>query len=123
MIKVLICGDRNWTDARTVRDFVKSLPTGAIIIHGAAKGTDSIAGEEGNKHGYEVRAYPADWERYGRAAGPIRNQQMLDLERPQLVVAFHDNLDSSRGTKDMVQRAKCLGIPVKLCTSKGWSVL
>jgi hypothetical protein len=52
--------------------------------------------------------YPADWAKHGRAASPIRNQQMLDEGRPNLVVAF----PGGRGTADMVRRARSAGVEV-----------
>lgn len=78
--------------------------------------------------------FPAKWKEFGRAAGPIRNQQMLDEGKPELVLAFHDDLENSKGTKDMVGRAMKADLPVILYTHKkpqgeklvkagaGWSV-
>jgi hypothetical protein len=61
-----------------------------------------------------VQHFPADWNRYGRAAGPIRNQQMLDEGAPDAVIAFSVNLESSRGTADMVRRSRNAGLHVWL---------
>lgn len=49
--------------------------------------------------------FPANWDKYGKKAGPIRNAQMLEEGRPNLVLAFHDNLQFSHGTKDMCEIA------------------
>lgn len=72
-------------------------------------------------HGVGWLRVAADWEKYGKRAGPIRNQAMLDYlvlgrESGQTVgvVAFHDGLEASKGTKDMVTRATKAGVPVKL---------
>jgi DNA-binding MurR/RpiR family transcriptional regulator len=62
---------------------------------------------------FEHLSYPADWEAYGKAAGPIRNQRMLDEGKPDLVIAFSD-LPTTSGTYDMIKRAKAAGIPVYL---------
>lgn len=62
------------------------------------------------------KGFPADWKRYGKAAGPIRNQQMIDEGKPDLVLAFHENINESRGTKDMVARARGIGIKVIIIT-------
>lgn len=59
-----------------------------------------------------VEKYPADWEKYGKVAGPIRNQQMLDEGKPDVVYAFTDDLSNSRGTADMCRRANKAGVPV-----------
>lgn len=63
------------------------------------------------RHGLETESYPADWANFGKAAGPLRNQRMLDEGKPDLVVAFTNDLASSRGTRDMVRRAQAAGIP------------
>jgi hypothetical protein len=88
------------------------------IVHGAAKGLDTIAGQVARELGYDVVPHEAEWSTYGRAAGPIRNQQMLE-ERPNLVLAFHDDLLSSKGTKDMVKRALKAGLHVHHYRSDG----
>jgi len=92
-------------------EYVRSL-TDAVIIAGGARGADTLAVRAARDCGLEFREYPAQWQRYGRSAGPIRNQQMIDMEKPQLVVAFHEDIDSSRGTRDMVARARRFGISV-----------
>ena len=59
-----------------------------------------------------VLEFPAKWEEFNKYAGPIRNQQMIDEGHPDLVVYFHDNIDGSKGTKDMVDRATRTNIPI-----------
>ena len=61
-----------------------------------------------------VLAFPADWDKYHKAAGHIRNQQMLTEGKPTLVLAFHHDLARSKGTKDMVRRALKAGLAVYL---------
>jgi len=112
-MRVLICGDRNFTDKQRICKYVSGLPIGTVIIHGNARGADTLAKECAEEMGYEVISFPALWDKYGRAAGPIRNQQMLDEGKPDLVVYFHDNLEKSKGTADMVRRAKKRGLIVK----------
>jgi len=112
---VLICGDRNWTDWKAIEDFIKPLPKDTTIIHGNCRGADKMAGYVAEKkYGLEVISFPANWEKYGRAAGPIRNKQMIVEGKPDLVVAFHNNILKSRGTKDMVTQARRHGIRVKI---------
>lgn len=60
------------------------------------------------------RPFPADWKQYGKAAGPIRNKQMLDEGQPDLVLCFHDDIEKSKGTKNMYELAKARGIKTKL---------
>ena len=111
-MRVLICGSRDFKDGRRIEGIIKLLPSGSVVIHGAARGADSIAGKIAKEYGFQVISFPADWERYGRAAGPIRNRQMIDEGRPDLVVAFYSNKNKSRGTKNMVDQAKKVNIPV-----------
>lgn len=110
---VLVCGDRFWTDKEKIRVRLGKLPAGTTVIHGAARGADSIAGAEAQEFGFKVMAVPADWAKHGKAAGPIRNREMLD-QKPDLVIAFHPNLEGSKGTKDTVTEAWRRGIPVEL---------
>jgi hypothetical protein len=84
------------------------------VISGGAKGADSLAVRAAKHLGFVFREYYADWYRFGKAAGPLRNQRMLDLEDPDLVVAFHEDIDSSKGTKDMVRRALNRGVEVAI---------
>src|SRR5437016_1932752 len=82
------------------------------VIEGDAKGADRLGGTWAKLRGIPVAVYPAQWRQYGRAAGPIRNQQMLTEGKPDVVFAFHDRLNESRGTADMMKRASRYGLPV-----------
>lgn len=113
-MRVLICGDRHWTDYVMIADRVATLPKGSEVIEGEAKGADLMARRAAEQHGLLVLSWPAEWDRYGRAAGPVRNQRMLKEGRPEEVWAFHDDLANSKGTKDMVRQAQKMGVPVKV---------
>jgi len=83
-----------------------------VVIHGGAKGADTLAARSADNQGVTAEAYPADWGTHGKAAGPIRNQQMIDDAKPDVCWAFVDKpLAESRGTADMVRRARKAGIP------------
>lgn len=112
---ILVTGDRHWTNRTLVQSVLAEYPAPARLIHGACSGADTIAAEIGKELGFDVVGYPADWRRWGDAAGPMRNGEMLQLERPDLVIAFHNNLwGKSRGTRDMVEKAKDAGVAVRL---------
>lgn len=116
-MKILITGDRNWDDVETMVSALSSFPSGTILVHGACRGADVTGAAVGEQLGFVLRAYPADWDRYGKGAGPVRNQQMLDSEHlpyePILTCfAFHKDIKNSKGTADMVSRAKKAGIKV-----------
>ena len=113
-MRVLFCGDRNWTDEDMIEAAMRLLPRDTIIIEGEARGADSLARKVAERLGYKVLPFPADWKEYGRAAGPIRNRQMLYEGRPDMVFAFHDDIDSSRGTKNMVSIAVATRVTVKV---------
>ena len=110
MTRVLICGTRKIVNYVELAEFIKGLPTGSVIIQGMCRGVDLMARHLGVKYGFEVEDYPADWDKYGRAAGPIRNKQMLDEGKPDLVYAVHPNISESKGTKNMVNQANKRGI-------------
>lgn len=114
-MRILFCGDREWANYKAVADVMADLVPD-VVIEGEARGADSMARDAAEYFGIPVERYPAQWNTYGRAAGPIRNKQMLDEGKPDLVVAFHNNIEASKGTKNMVEQAKKRGIPVKVIT-------
>lgn len=61
-MKILVCGSRNWTNAAPIKRELDALPTTTILVHGAAKGADSIAASIGVTLGMQIRAYHADWD-------------------------------------------------------------
>jgi len=110
-MKVLVCGGRDFADweklFRTL-DEVTAGHYGLHVIHGNAPGADRIGGLWAHKKKLKVTTYPADWHSYGKAAGPIRNQFMLDDGKPDVVVAC----PGGKGTADMVARAKKAGVRI-----------
>lgn len=110
--KVLVCGGRNYADPTRVNDalsYIHAHRTISLLIHGAAHGTDTLAARWAKNEGVPTRAFSAEWSQHGRAAGPIRNQRMIDECRPDFVVAFFGGM----GTADMVRRARAASIPVQ----------
>lgn len=110
-MRVLICGDRNWKDFEMILKTLAALQP-EVVIEGECRGADIMGRMAAKQLQIPVMSFPADWATYGLAAGPIRNQKMLDEGRPDLVLAFHDDIAHSRGTSDMVRRAKRAGIKV-----------
>lgn len=115
---VLICGDRYWKDIKTIEKLISSLHPDTRVISGGARGADTIAENLRKEYGLEGEVFDAKWDRYGRAAGPIRNEKMID-EHPDLVVAFHDNISKSKGTIDTLRKARRRGIPYQIRKSDG----
>lgn len=117
-MRVVITGDRNWDDDRPIDALICGMLGLAErsdevleVIHGGARGADTLAASWEGSKGVVILTFPADWKTYGKGAGPVRNRQMLDQE-PDLVVAFHDELEVSKGTKDCVDEARRRGITV-----------
>jgi len=110
-MRVLVTGGRTFEDIQlletTLEDVHKSEAI-SVLIHGAANGADILAGEWAARHDIKVVACPADWKRYGRGAGPVRNREMLELS-PDLLVAF----PGGTGTADMVSAAEKKGISIR----------
>mgnify|MGYP001591945783 CR=1 FL=1 len=112
--RVLICGDRNWTDGVRILNVLHDHLPCEVVISGTARGADSLGEAAASTLEIPVLRFPAEWEKYGRAAGPIRNQQMLTEGKPDIVLAFHDNIVKSKGTADMIKRAMRAGLKVYL---------
>lgn len=127
--RFLICGGRHYEDWPHVREvlsdlcdkhsalnipnpklgFENWLPTDITIITGGCPtGVDALAAAFAMANWTQYKEFPADWKKHGLAGGPIRNQQMLDEGKPDLVVAF----PGGKGTQDMICRARAAGIPV-----------
>lgn len=110
-MRVLVCGGRDYyrrSDLFMALDALHRRKTITLVIHGAARGADSLAGEWACLNGIDVAEYPADWNKDGKAAGPIRNARMLSEGKPDGVVAF----PGGRGTADMIGQAKRAGLKV-----------
>jgi hypothetical protein len=118
-VKVLCCGSRNWKSWEPIWRELRGLGGLTEVVHGDCRGADKMCGYAADKLGYRVHKFPADWEQFGHSAGPIRNDAMLD-SHPDigLVLAFHDSYATSKGTKDMVEKARAAGIPVNFIRSE-----
>lgn len=112
--RILVCGGRHFSDkalvARELDALLRTARNDCLrIIQGGATGADALARAWCFSRFIPYENYPADWSRHGKAAGPMRNQRMLDEGKPDLVLAF----PGGRGTADMVQRARQAGVEVR----------
>lgn len=113
-MRVLVCGGRNFGDKHFIFECLSSYHKNTPItklIHGAAKGVDSLAGLWAAKNNIPVITFPIlpkDWSLYGNEAGLVRNKMMLVSSHPEMVIAF----PGGNGTKHMVTISKKAGIPV-----------
>lgn len=128
---ILCCGDRSWsTYSKIFKELKKEHEKDKIdyVIEGGATGADYQSKQAALNLGIQVVECPANWNFYQKAAGPIRNQKQLELlllmhnitllsDSPTChieVIAFHSDIKSSKGTKDMVARAKKAGVKVRI---------
>lgn len=110
-MKVLVCGGREFDDWRMLNDALRQvhrLREITCIIQGEAKGADFLGRVWAKYMNIPCEPYPADWKTHGRAAGAIRNQQMIDEGEPQYAVAFPGGV----GTADMIERLQRARVPV-----------
>ncbi len=120
-MRVLVTGSRDWHNKERIREVLSSLSDVEVIIEGEARGADTLAREVAEELHIPVEPYPANWGKFGRAAGPIRNREMVSKGKPDLVVAFHDDIEHSKGTLDMVTFARYKIISVSIYTQCGMS--
>jgi|SRR5215207_772084 len=106
-MKVLVCGGRDYKDLDRLRRTLSLLPI-TEVINGGASGADFLAKVWARENDIPFTIFRANWKQYGRLAGPIRNEQMLKIGKPELVVAF----PGGKGTADMVRQAKAARVPV-----------
>ena len=110
--RILVTGSRDWTDTETIYRALRDAKVESrshVLVHGGARGADSIAAWLARSLDYEVEPHPADWRTHGKAAGPIRNKEMVDLGA-DLCLAFP--IGESNGTRGCMRLCEVAGIPV-----------
>lgn len=125
-MRVLVCGGRDYKDRANVYRWLTTMFEPAYpndvngtagtwlprpdlhLIVGGAKGADQFAEDWAVVHWVQYSVYTADWNKHGKAAGYIRNRQMLEEGKPDLVIAF----PGGNGTADMVAQARAAKVPV-----------
>lgn len=112
MFKVIIAGTRTFDDYEALKAYADyklgQIKEDIEIISGGATGADALGERYAKEKGYTIKRFPADWNRYGRKAGPLRNKQMADYA--DAVIIFWDG--SSRGTKNMLEIAREQGLKI-----------
>lgn len=111
--RLLVCGDRNWDNYLAIfREIKARMPD--LVIEGGATGADNFAKRAAFDLLIPVWSFPAQWARYGRLAGPIRNREMIVRGKPTECIAFHENINKSKGTLNMIKQCNENKIPVTL---------
>lgn len=114
-MRVLVCGGRDYTFTDQMEYELNSITNpehggkwSFELICGMADGADTMAYNWAQRHGITVHEFPAQWGKYGKRAGYLRNQQMLDAGKPDLVIAF----PGGKGTTMMIDLARRAGVEV-----------
>jgi hypothetical protein len=110
-MELIVCGGRGYCDLETVYktlDHINTETPITLLITGGCSGADQLAELWANERGVTLKVVPAQWDIYGRGAGPLRNKEMAEMN-PDMVVAFK----GGRGTQNMCKIARDRGIPVK----------
>jgi hypothetical protein len=120
-MRIIVCGDRAWNCPELAERVVGRLVVRygrdkLVIVHGAARGVDADFHWAACLARTEREPYPAEWDRLGRRAGPIRNATMI-ANGASLCIAVHRFLMNSKGTKDCCLQALAAGIPTWLIYS------
>ena len=104
-MRIAIVGSREYPNLAEVRDYVMSLPDDTVVITGGARGVDQMAEDTARARGLKVVVHRAEWDKHGKAAGPIRNR--LVVEDCDRLVAFWDEV--TPGTKNAISQASKAG--------------
>ena len=118
-MRLLICGDRNWTDKQRICSLISD--DTSLLIEGEngylnregklVRGADLMAKECAEERGIKVKPFKADWHKYKKRAGMLRNERMLRIGKPNICLGFHNDLwGDSFNTKNMIEMAEKAGI-------------
>lgn len=122
MIRIIIAGSRKFNDYSKMLNKLDELGTHLLatmddieIVSGHASGADTLGEKFAKAYNYPLKIFPADWNTYGKAAGPIRNEQMAKYAAEAdrgILVAFP--IGESKGTRNMIKLAKQYGLEVNV---------
>lgn len=114
--RVVIAGCRDYENYKEAKEYIDFClyeirkENEIIIVSGGATGADSLGERYAEENGYKIEKHPAEWSKFGKRAGPIRNKQMAEIG--DYVICFWNG--KSRGTKSMIDFAKVLKKPIKI---------
>jgi len=112
-MKIIIAGSRNFNDynlLKTSCDNLLTQFTNIEIVSGTARGADKLGERYAREKGYDIKQFPANWDKHGKSAGYIRNDEMAQYA--DMLIAFWDG--ASKGTKHMIDLANKRGIKVEI---------
>ncbi len=112
-MKIIIAGSREFKDYDFLREKMDKLLINqkeVEIVSGGCRGADILGEKYANEKGYKLKVFKANWYKFGRSAGPIRNREMA--EYADGLVAFYK--EGSKGTKNMIEEAYKNKIKVRI---------
>jgi hypothetical protein len=121
MIKVLVCGGRDYSNRARVEQILDAAVERldlTSIVQGGQTGADTLAKQWALARKLQCETFYADWDRLGNAAGPLRNKRMLDEAKPELVIAFPTPGAPNKGTNGMVKLARDAGLTVHIIETR-----
>lgn len=118
--RIIIAGSRSYDDYNTLAEEcdrilslkVKDADTEIVVVSGHASGADALGERYAQERGFGLETFPADWTKFGRAAGPVRNAQMASVAHA--LIAFPKAGEQNRGTKNMVDLAVRKGLQIRI---------
>ena len=114
--KIIIAGGRDFMDYNLLKEKVnkilqeKKVTHKIVIISGCARGADTLGLRYASENAFDVEKYPAEWDKYGKKAGYMRNVEMA--ENADALIAFWDG--KSKGTKHMIDIATERNLPIRI---------
>lgn len=114
--RIVVAGGRDYSDYAEAKEFIEECirdiraDNELVFVSGVCRGADMLGERFAKENGCKIERFPANWELYGNAAGPIRNKEMARVA--DLVICFWDR--RSRGTASMIHQASSLGKEVKI---------
>lgn len=114
--KIIIAGGRDFMDYNLLKEKTnkilqeKKVTHKIVIISGCARGADTLGLRYASENAFDVEEYPADWDKYGKKAGYVRNVEMA--ENADSLIAFWDG--KSKGTKHMIDIATERNLPIRV---------
>lgn len=114
-IRIIVAGSRTLTNHRLVEDFLLNFAMNigvklseVVIVSGGAKGVDSLGEAIARRHGIELKIFNANWNKYGKSAGPIRNKDMAEYSTHLLLIWD----GKSKGSANMKKQAERFNLPI-----------
>lgn len=110
-MKVIIAGGREFNNYKLLCEVCDGMSYKDLeIVSGVARGADKLGVKYAEERGYKIKEFPANWNKYGRSAGPIRNNEMSLYA--DALIAFWDG--KSKGTGNMIKLAKKRNLKLKV---------